>query len=152
MAGGRVLVTGSEGFTGQYVCRAVTGRLGGIQAGLAAKPDDPRYLCVDLLDPSSLLPIADLEMVVIHLAAMAFVEDKTLLPFISQLAGRGISETLAAAKHPPACTIIALRQYLWQHTTGAISEKVPPNPANDYAVSKLAMEYLARTYMNRWAL
>ena len=53
-------------------------------------------------------------------------------------------------KHPPACTIIASSANIYGNTTaGAISEKVPPNPANDYAVSKLAMEYLVRTYMNR---
>ena len=154
MAGGRVLVTGSEGFTGQYVCRELSQAGWEVyRAGLTAKPDEPRYLCVDLLDPSSLLPIADLEVdVVIHLAAMAFVAEQDPAPFyqVNLLGTRHLLETLAAAKHPPACTIIASSANIYGNTTaGAISEKVPPNPANDYAVSKLAMEYLVRTYMNR---
>ena len=83
MAGGRVLVTGSEGFTGQYVCGELAQAGWEVyRAGLTAKPDDPRYLRVDLLDPSSLVPIADLEVdVVIHLAAMAFVAEQDPTPF-----------------------------------------------------------------------
>ena len=154
MAGGRVLVTGSEGFTGQYVCGELAQAGWEVyRAGLTAKPDDPRYLRVDLLDPSSLVPIADLEVdVVIHLAAMAFVAEQDPTPFyqVNLLGTRHLLETLAAAKHPPACTIIASSANIYGNTTaGAISETVPPNPANDYAVSKLAMEYLVKTYMNR---
>ena len=154
MTDGRVLVTGSEGFTGQYVCKELAQAGWEVyRAGLAAKPDDPSYLRVDLLEPSSLLPIADLEVgVVIHLAAMAFVAEQDPTPFyqVNLLGTRHLLETLAAAKHPPACTIIASSANIYGNTAaGAISEDVSPNPTNDYAVSKLAMEYLARTYMDR---
>ena len=51
---------------------------------------------------------------------------------------------------PPSCTIIASSANVYGNAqAGILSEDTQPNPVNDYAVSKLAMEYLARTYMDR---
>ena len=68
MTGKRILVTGSEGFTGVYVRQEF--RTAGWEvwgAGLAAKPDDPRYIQIDLQDATSLVQCADIRPdVVIH--------------------------------------------------------------------------------------
>ena len=74
----RVFITGSEGFTGRYVTEEF--KRAGWEvwgAGLQPKPEQPRYLQIDLLKPETLKPIATYVQpdVVIHLAAMAFVAE-----------------------------------------------------------------------------
>jgi nucleoside-diphosphate-sugar epimerase len=154
MTSKRVLVTGSEGFTGIYVCQEL--RAAGWDvwgAGLGAKPDNPRYIQIDLQDAASLEQIAAMRPnVVIHLAALAFVAEPDPAPFyhINLLGTRNLLEALCQSKHPPDCTIIASSANVYGNAqAGMLSEDTPPNPVNDYAVSKLAMEYLARTYMDR---
>jgi nucleoside-diphosphate-sugar epimerase len=154
MTSKRVLVTGSEGFTGIYVCQEL--RAAGWDvwgAGLAAKPDNPCYIQIDLQDAASLEQIAAIRPdVVIHLAALAFVAEPDPAPFyhINLLGTRNLLEALCQSKHPPDCTIIASSANVYGNAqAGMLSEDTPPNPVNDYAVSKLAMEYLARTYMDR---
>ena len=154
MTSKRVLVTGSEGFTGGYVCQELRAAgWDGRGAGLGAKPDNPRYIQIDLQDAASLEQIAAIRPnVVIHLAALAFVAEPDPAPFyhINLLGTRNLLEALCQSKHPPDCTIIASSANVYGNAqAGMLSEDTPPNPVNDYAVSKLAMEYLARTYMDR---
>ena len=151
----RVFITGSEGFTGRYVTEEF--KRAGWEvwgAGLQPKPEQPRYLQIDLLKPETLQPIATTVQpdIVIHLAAMAFVAEDDANSFyqVNLIGTRNLLEVLSAAKSPPECTIIASSANVYGNSTlEVLSEDSPTNPANDYAVSKLAMEYLARTYMDR---
>ena len=151
----RVLITGSEGFTGRYVCdefaRAGWEVWG---AGVQSKPQNKQYLQIDLLRPETLKPIADRIKpdVVIHLAALAFVaeEDPALFYQVNVIGTRNLLETLCHQDPPPECTILASSANVYGNSELEIlSETSPTQPANDYAVSKLAMEYLAKTYSGR---
>ena len=151
----RVFITGSEGFTGRYVTEEFR-RVGWEvwRAGLQPKPEQPRYLQIDLLQPETLAPIVTRihPDVVIHLAAMAFVAEDDANSFyqVNLMGTRNLLEVLSAAKTSPECTIIASSANVYGNSTlEVLSEDSPTNPANDYAVSKLAMEYLAKTYMDR---
>ena len=151
----RVFITGSEGFTGRYVTEEF--KRAGWEvwgAGLQPKPEQPRYLQIDLLKPETLQPISTTVQpdIVIHLAAMAFVAEDDANSFyqVNLIGTRNLLEVLSAAKSPPECTIVASSANVYGNSTlEVLSEDSPTNPANDYAVSKLAMEYLARTYMDR---
>ena len=151
----RVLVTGSEGFTGKYVCdefRRAGWDVWG--AGVQAKPEDARHLQIDLLKPDTLKPIAEKIKpdVVIHLAAVAFVaeSDPTIFYQVNLLGTRNLLEVLANTNSPPDCTILASSANVYGNSDlQVLAEDSPVNPANDYAVSKLAMEYMARTFMSR---
>ena len=151
----RVLITGSEGFTGRYVCdefaRADWEVWG---AGVQSKPQNKQYLQIDLLRPETLKPIADRIKpdVVIHLAALAFVaeEDPALFYQVNVIGTRNLLEALCRQETPPECTILASSANVYGNSELEIlSETSPTQPANDYAVSKLAMEYLAKTYSGR---
>jgi len=151
----RVLVTGSEGFTGRYVCDEFA-RAGWEvwRAGLQTQPDRLRYLQIDLLKPETLTRIVDIASpdVVVHLAASAFIaqDDATAFYGINLLGTRHLLEALSHAHTPPTCTILASSANVYGNTTlGMLDETSPTHPANDYAVRKLAMEYLAKTYMNK---
>jgi len=151
----RVLVTGSEGFTGKYVC-AEFARAGWEVwgAGVQPKPLDAQYLQIDLSKPDSLKPISE-EIkpdVVIHLAALAFVaeEDPCLFYQVNVIGTRNLLETLCHQEPRSQCTILASSANVYGNSDLEIlSEASPTQPANDYAVSKLAMEYLAKTYSDR---
>lgn len=151
----RVLITGSEGFTGKYV-RAEFSRAGWEVwgAGVQAKPEDPRYLQIDLLQPDSLKPIAEKIKpdVVIHLAAIAFVaeSDPNIFYQVNLMGTRNLLDVLAGADTPPECTILASSANVYGNSElEVLSEDSPVSPANDYGVSKLAMEHMAKTYMDR---
>ena len=151
----RVLVTGSEGFTGRYVCDEFTNAGWEVWgAGVQPKPDNPRYLNINLLEPETLELIGERAKphVVVHLAASAFVAeaDPTAFYNVNLLGTRHLLEALSTAPVPPRCTILASSANVYGNSTlEVLDETADTHPANDYAVSKLAMEYLAKTYMTR---
>ena len=151
----RVLVTGSEGFTGRYVCNEFAGAGWEVWgAGVQPKPADPRYLNINLLQPKTLRLIGERAQphVVVHLAASAFVAEADPTDFyaVNLLGTRHLLEALSTAVTPPLCTIVASSANVYGNSTlEVLEETAETHPANDYAVSKLAMEYLAKTYMER---
>jgi len=151
----RVLVTGSEGFTGRYVCDEFADAGWEVWgAGLQPKPDNPRYLNINLLRPETLGLISEHAQphVVVHLAASAFVAeaDPTGFYTVNLLGTRHLLEALSTATAPPLCTILASSANVYGNSTlEVLDETATTQPINDYAVSKLAMEYLAKTYMAR---
>ena len=90
----RVLVTGSDGFTGRYVCDEFADAGWEVWgAGLQPKPDNPRYLNINLLRPETLGLISEHAQphVVVHLAASAFVAEADPTVFYTlNLLGHGI--------------------------------------------------------------
>jgi nucleoside-diphosphate-sugar epimerase len=151
----RVLITGSEGFTGRYVCQEFQSAGWEVWgAGVTSISDRDHYLTIDLLKPETLKPIADVVKpdVVVHLAASAFVaeHDATIFYHTNLLGTRNLLEALCQSLSPPDCTILASSANVYGNSDlEVLSEESPTHPANDYAVSKLAMEYLAKTYYDR---
>ena len=151
----RVLVTGSEGFTGRYVCAEFENAGWEVWgAGVQPKPDNPRYLNINLLQPETLRLISERVKphVVVHLAASAFVAESDPAAFynVNVLGTRHLLEALSTASTPPLCTILAGSANVYGNSDlEVLNETAATHPANDYAVSKLAMEYLAKTYMTR---
>ena len=121
------------------------------------KPDNPRYLNINLLEPETLGLIGERARphVVVHLAASAFVAEADPSAFynVNLLGTRHLLEALSTATTPPRCTILASSANVYGNSTlEVLDETADTHPANDYAVSKLAMEYLAKTYMPRLGL
>jgi len=151
----RVLITGSEGFTGRYVCQEFQSAGWEVWgAGVTSISDRDHYLTIDLLKPETLKPIADVVKpdVVVHLAASAFVaeHDATIFYHTNLLGTRNLLEALCQSLSPPDCTILASSANVYGNSDlEVLSEESTTHPANDYAVSKLAMEYLAKTYFDR---
>ena len=151
----RVLVTGSEGFTGRYVCAEFENAGWEVWgAGVHARPHNQRYININLLQPETLGLIGERAQphVVVHLAASAFVAqaDPTVFYTVNLLGTRHLLEALSTATAPPLCTILAGSANVYGNSDlEVLDETAATHPANDYAVSKLAMEYLAKTYMAR---
>lgn len=155
---GRALITGVLGFTGRYVAAAlesagyqVFGTCYGDQS------DGKTVFSVDLCNLDRVCEVvATVEpQLVVHLAAVAFVAHDDI-DAIYRTNVVGTRNLLAAlVRHAPAVESILLASsanIYGNSSDSLLTENSPPNPANDYAVSKLAMEYMARLWQDKLPL
>lgn len=137
----RVLVTGLDGFTGQYV-----------QSALINQGHEVEGLTCNLLDVPGLNAEIKLKQpeVVIHLAAIAFVGhgDANAFYQVNLIGTRHLLEALASHAQSLKAVLLASSANVYGNShEGMLTENSAPNPANDYAVSKLAMEYMAKLWL-----
>ncbi len=147
-----VLVTGSAGFTGQYVCSALQSA-GYRVAGLSRKPMTNDEIRADLEDIDSLRAAiaATHPDYVIHLAGAAFVANANVMEFY-RVNLFGTLNLLQALKD----TGVVLKKVVLSSSASVygrnplspVGEDACPAPVNHYAMSKLAMEHLAKTWMD----
>jgi nucleoside-diphosphate-sugar epimerase len=168
-----VLVTGLSGFTGRHLRPALQARgwrVVGVDhrepdAGSASSPsgaalDESRHC--DLLDRQAVAALVqELQpRAVIHLAGIASVThgDVGEIYRVNIMGTRNLLEALAAASSQAAespgsglrTVVLASTANIYGNTGGhALDESTPSAPTNDYAVSKLAMEYMALTFRER---
>lgn len=153
--GRRALITGLRGFTGYYMAQELTAAgyrvYGTVMPGEELGPD---IHAVDLCDRDAVARMVDEVQpdVVAHLAGIAFVahSDAELIYRVNVVGTRNLLEALATGKHRPTSVLLASSANIYGNASvPVIDENVSPNPANDYAVSKLAMEYMARLWMDK---
>lgn len=153
-AGKHALVTGINGFTGRYVAAELSAA-GYRVFGIGAMPfDGPDYYQVDLMDTAKLQDIVELIQpnVVIHLAAIAYVGhgDADAFYNVNLLGTRNLLQALSACSSTLDGVLLASSANIYGNgTAGQLSESAAANPANDYAVSKLSMEYMSRLWMDK---
>jgi GDP-6-deoxy-D-talose 4-dehydrogenase len=150
----RVLVTGLSGFTGRYVAAELE------SAGYAVfglnKAGSGH---VNLLDAIAVREAVEQVRphAVVHLAALAFAaHDDVDAVYRTNIVGtRHLLSALTALPQTPSAVLLASSANVYGNApNGAtrLDEQSAPRPANDYAVSKLAMEYMARTWSDRLPL
>ena len=150
----RVLITGLNGFTGFHLAGELE-RAGYAIFGVADTPSNfPNCYQVNLLDKAGLARVIHevKPTHVVHLAAIAFVGHGSVDDFyqVNVLGTRNLLEALATAASELKCVLLASSANIYGNTSeGMLSEDTRPNPANDYAVSKLAMEYMARLWVKQ---
>jgi nucleoside-diphosphate-sugar epimerase len=148
----RILLTGHSGFTGHYVRREL--EAAGHEVIGLAQTHSGSGQPVDLLDRNALHAAvhAAAPDAVIHLAAIAFVahDDVESLYRVNVAGTRNLLAALASLPQPPRAVILASSANVYGNAgVEPIDEDTPPAPSNDYAVSKLAMEYMARLWLDR---
>lgn len=143
----RVLITGIQGFTGQYMASRLR------NSGYEVFGELPSHN-VDITSKSALRQMLHEVQpnYVIHLAALAFVGHGIPNDFysVNLIGTRNLLEELADLKHTPYKILLSSSANIYGNTQeGILSENSLVNPSNDYAVSKLAMEYMARLWAQR---
>ncbi len=161
----RALVTGLAGFTGRYVAQSLAAAgyevWGTVAPGTAARRraqiPNCRMLEADLLDIASLRNAAEQSRpdVVVHLAACAHVADNDPrdLYLVNVVGTRNLLTALVDVGATPRSVLLASSANVYGNASvESLDELVPPQPANDYAVSKLAMEHAARQWNDKLPL
>jgi GDP-6-deoxy-D-talose 4-dehydrogenase len=151
----RALITGANGFTGKYVVselEAAGYQVIGLSHGNGqGGPEDVR---ADVLDRQALREvIASISPdVVLHLAGISFVAhgDVDEIYRVNVVGTRNLLEALASLARTPSLVVLASSANVYGNATvEPVAEDTPPAPANDYAVSKLAMEYMASLWRSQ---
>lgn len=142
----KVLVTGLKGFTGQHLQSELEAH-GHTVIGLQSDLTDPEAVAAEVLE---IQPEA-----VAHLAGVAFVGhgDANTFYEVNLIGTRNLLAALA--EHVPSVSSILLASsanVYGNRSEGILGEDSTPDPVNDYAVSKLAMEHMASLWNGRLPL
>lgn len=149
---GSVLVTGLSGFTGQHLQSALE------SAGYQICDSEPGgHPDFDLTDRSTIERLLDRTRpnFVVHLAGISFVAHGDVEKFyvVNTVGTTNLLRSLHHSGLPLRRIIIASSANIYGNATvEPIDESVRPAPVNDYACSKLAMEFLARTWFSQLPL
>ncbi len=140
----KVLVTGLDGFTGSYIKNELESA-GYTVVGLSADLRDWQAVSEEI---SALKPDS-----VLHLAAVSFVpaadSGDARVYEVNTLGTQGLLEALLPHASRLQRIVIASSSNVYGRHDGRISESQCPKPVNHYGCSKLAMEFIAETYLDR---
>lgn len=158
----RTLVTGAAGFTGRYLTSLLAARGHEVHGVVHHDPDEP------IADAAS-VHVADLAIAsaisrvveavrpdhVVHLAAIAFVGhgDIDEMYRANVVGSRQLLDALTRLAQSPKSIILASSANVYGNTReGVLDETMPRAPANDYGVTKVAAEYVAKLYGSKLPL
>lgn len=154
IAGKRVLITGIHGFTGRFMAAELKAH-GCEVIGMGRQPSqDAGYYQADLANTAELHKVLGQIQpdIVVHLAAVAFVGHGVADAFyqVNLIGTRNLLEAIEACGKTPECVLIASSANVYGNASeGLLDETTPVSPANDYAVSKVAMEYMVSLWHSR---
>jgi nucleoside-diphosphate-sugar epimerase len=151
------MVTGIAGFTGRYLAEALAKRgisVVGLAQSSAVIEHVDRVHSVDITDLAAMrdVVLAEKPDYVVHLAAISFVvHDNVDEIYRTNLMGtRNLLEALTALETEPRSILLASSSNVYgNRQEGIMYESLPPDPVNDYSVSKVAAEMVAGLYRSR---
>lgn len=142
----KILVTGAHGFTGRHFAKAAT-IAGHNVIPLQAKLQDQAAIEqeVQLAEPDA----------VVHLGAISFVSHADAKAFyeVNVIGTLNLLQALTRLQKVPTSVLLASSANVYGNSVvSPVPETQPPAPLNHYAMSKLAMEHMSRTYADRLPL
>lgn len=148
----RFLITGADGFTGRHLAVELSAQghevLALVRRAAPAIPGVQAQIECDLLDAPAVQRAVRTARAthVAHLAGIAFVAhgDVDAIYRTNLVGSRHLLAALADSDAAPDAVLLASSANVYGSASeGVLDESVAPAPTNDYAVSKLAMEYMA---------
>lgn len=142
----KLLLTGANGFTGRHFAVAASA-CGYKVVALKASLGDADALKAEV---AKVAP-----EVVVHLAAISFVGGVNASAYydVNVIGTLNLLDALAALARPPSQVLLASSANMYGNCKQSpITEDQLPAPVNHYATSKLAMEHMARAYLDRLPL
>lgn len=160
---GKFLIVGGNSFTGPYMAQLLKQK-GGVVIGTstAAKSQCPKgfdkMVELDLTNAESVQTVVSAIRpdYVIHLAGISFVGHADLDSFyrINVVGTENLLSAIETLDGHVKRTLVSSSANIYGMPEGVkfISEEQVPNPSNHYAISKLAMEFVAKKYMDRMSI
>lgn len=151
----KVFITGINGFTGIYLSKYFSDKDYEV-FGLANydESENSNIFVCNLLDKDKLCGIIKeiQPSIVIHLAAISFVghENSNEMYDVNVIGTQNLLDAIKnEAKNSISKIIIASSATVYGNQSQSIlSESLCPNPINHYGISKLAMEFVTKTYFD----
>lgn len=153
----RVLITGINGFTGRYVAASLF-QAGYQVFGTATQVvNEEGVFQLDLCDANAVSHVVQQvkPSYVVHLAALSFVGhgDPATFYAVNLVGTRNLLSALACLDKTPKKVLLASSANVYGNAqSGVLDESAAVAPANDYAVSKLSMEYMAHLWQDKLPL
>jgi GDP-6-deoxy-D-talose 4-dehydrogenase len=139
----RVLITGASGFTGRHL--SVLAASKGVEVHeLKSRLNDLTALRAELAGQAF--------DYVVHLAAISAVThvDEEAFYRVNLFGTLNLMTVLAESGHIPEKVLIGSSANIYGNSElSPVAEITPPGPMNHYAMSKLSMEYMLRTVMDK---
>ncbi|HJV88141.1 MAG TPA: GDP-mannose 4,6-dehydratase [Noviherbaspirillum sp.] len=150
----RVLLTGANGFTGKYVRAELEAAGYTVIGAVVGAPSGPHEVILDITSPDNCRRVMETVRpdYLVHLAAISFVQHADVEAFyrVNVIGTLNLMQAVADAKLSPQRVLVASSANIYGNArVGVITEEQPPEPVNHYATSKLAMEYMVRTWCDR---
>jgi GDP-6-deoxy-D-talose 4-dehydrogenase len=139
----RVLITGIDGFTGGYL-KLKLAESGHVVTGLSANLMDFNSIEIEI---EKMQPEA-----VVHLAGVSFAGHKEYKQYydVNLIGTRNLLEALHCHSKNLKSVLVASSASVYGNSyQHPIKENDNLNPVNDYAISKLALEYVAKLFMDK---
>lgn len=139
----KILLTGANGFTGRSFSQVATA------AGHEIVALHSDLTAVEALRAEVLASVPD---AVVHLAAISFVghADEEAFYRVNVIGTMNLLAAVAALPRLPTRFLLASSANIYGNCKASpINETQAPAPVNHYAMSKLAMEHMAWTYLDR---
>ena len=150
----RALITGIDGFTGRYLFKELEASGYTVFGLSAASTSGHTTFHCDICDAVAVREVVEQVRpdYVFHLAAIAFVQhgDVDNIYRTNILGSRNLLAALANCDHRPRGVLMVSSANVYGNVaSGIVDEQTPAIPANDYAVSKLAMEHMANLWRDQ---
>jgi nucleoside-diphosphate-sugar epimerase len=149
-----VLLTGANGFTGVYVRAELEAAGYKVVGAVVGIPAGQHEVALDITSLENCREVMEAVRpdYVVHMAAISFVQhaDPEAFYRVNVMGTLHLLQALVDAGVAPQRVLIASSANIYGNATaGVIAETQPPQPVNHYAVSKLAMEHMVRTWCDR---
>ncbi|WAC47058.1 GDP-mannose 4,6-dehydratase [Asticcacaulis sp. SL142] len=155
----RLLITGVSGFAGRYLAPLMVDSgyrvFGTVHSDAELKQDGVEVSYqVDLRDFNALRhAIQSIKPThVVHLAAISFVAHENINEIYETniVGSRNLLKSLDTLEVKPDAILLTSSANVYGISSQSVFSEIDEvNPANDYAVSKLAMEYMSRQFLER---
>lgn len=139
----KIVITGASGFTGKHLIKQAEAQgheLVPLEANLTDRESIRKRLDRLAFDA------------VVHLAAISFVghADDAAFYAVNTVGTTHLLSALSELSTKPRCVLLASSANVYGNCEiSPIAEEQLPEPVNHYATSKLAMEFMARSYSDR---